>query len=137
MERQDSLSAKIFAADISKNYIQQAQENAKRARVEPHIEFKSEDFLQSTKPSETGIMLANLPYGERLEKNSDLETFYIELGNHLKRNFTGWKIGFLVNEASPWRKIGLKPQKKISLLNGSIKTKLLIFEIYEGSRKHK
>jgi hypothetical protein len=33
--------------------------------------------------------------------------------------------------------IGLKPSKRVPLMNGSIKTKLFIYEMYSGSKKKK
>lgn len=133
--KKDSPTQKIFASDLSDAYIQLAQKNALRARVEKHIDFKTVSFFELEKPSDQGIALINLPYGERLGKKEEFLEFYKKIGDHLKKNFTGWKIGLFVSEESPWKFIGLHPSRKIPLLNGSIKTKLLIFDIYEGTKK--
>lgn len=135
-EKKDLPEGKIFASDINQDYLDGARNNALRARVEKYIDFELADFTQLHKPSEKGLIICNLPYGERLSvKGEDLETFYKTIGDVLKNNFAGWKACLFVNEQSPWKRIGLKPSRKINLLNGSIKTKLLTFDLYEGRSK--
>ena len=114
-----------------------ARENALRARVEKFMEFKQGNFLQSSPPAEQGLLVANLPYGERIDSRESIEEFYKLVGSTLKHNYAGWTAALLVNENSPWAQLGLKPKRKIELLNGSIKTKLLIFELYSGSKRKK
>ena len=136
-EKKEELIAPIFASDLDPKYVDLAKKNALRARVEKHMNFSESSFFDLEKPAPNGIMLTNLPYGERLSKEDDFLEFYKKIGDQMKKNFSGWKIGLFVAENSPWKHIGLRPNRKIPLLNGSIKTKLLIFEIYDGSRKRK
>lgn len=138
-QKKESIEAPIYARDISEEYVSKAQSNALKARVEKFINFKACDFFEMTPPPEKGIMIMNLPYGERLDKGyaDTSEEYYKELGDHFKNNYQGWKIGVLAAENSPYKFIGLKPSKKIPLQNGSIPCKLLIFEVYEGSKKFK
>ncbi len=134
------LRAPIFASDISPLYIDYAKSTALRARVEKYIQFFAADFLASPPPAPRGIMVCNLPYGERLAKENpeELENLYQNIGSHLKHNYKGWTAAFLVAENSPYKLIGLRPKKKLKLLNGSIPAKLLIFELFTGSlREHK
>lgn len=122
----------IYAADLELQFIEDARANALRARVEKYITFKQEDFFQSSKPCENGIIVTNLPYGERINvKNFEkMDEFYKNIGDHLKQNYKGWTACLLVNEESPWKNIGLKTKRKIPLLNGSIRSKLLIFDLF-------
>ena len=80
-----------------------AKANALKARVEKYINFKQENFLDSKPPAESGIMICNLPYGERIGSGGikDLKEFYSALGDHLKQNYSGWKVGFLTAMDSP------------------------------------
>jgi putative N6-adenine-specific DNA methylase len=136
-ERRAAPPAAIYAADMSRSYVDMAQKNALKARVEKHITFKSAKFQDWEKPAETGLIVANLPYGERLERgdNQDkLVALYKEIGDTLKHKFSGWRAVLLAAEDSPYKFIGLKPKRKIPILNGSIRCKLLIFEMWEGGR---
>jgi putative N6-adenine-specific DNA methylase len=135
-QKSEQLCAPIYAADISPEFVAMARENALRARVEKYISFETKSFLDQTKPADKGLIVANLPYGERIE-GSDLEkltNLYKEIGNTLKRNFSGWRAALLVAENSPHKLIGLKPSRKIPILNGMIPCKLLIFDLYEGAK---
>lgn len=134
--KKDQPDFPLYASDISSKYIHEAKAAALKGRVEKFIDFNTSSFFDTPKPQETGILVCNLPYGERLAPTeASLEEFYGKIGDHLKKQFTGWKACLLVSEGSPWKSIGLKPSRKIPLLNGSIKSKLLIFDIYAGSRE--
>ncbi|MBF0440946.1 MAG: class I SAM-dependent RNA methyltransferase [Oligoflexales bacterium] len=138
-ERLTEPKNKIFLSDISENYTSMARNNALKARVEKHICFSTRSFIDMQPPASTGILIANLPYGERLksEESEEFKKFYQQIGNTLKRNFTGWTAALLTSEDAPYKFIGLKPRRKLPILNGSIKCKLLIFDLYEGRKGQK
>jgi len=134
-QRLEELRAPIFASDISEEYLTMCRDNALRARVEKYLNTSCQSFFESEKPAPEGLLICNLPYGERLAMGDDQKAFYRKVGDTLKAKYPGWKAALFVNEKSPWKFIGLKPSKKVNLLNGSIPTKLLFFEMYEGSKK--
>ena len=133
----NSLPAPIFASDISANYIEAARDNALRARVEKYMDFSKADFFESKAPAPSGLLVTNLPYGERIkgEFSGDDESFFKAIGDKLKKDYAGWRAAILAAEESPWKFIGLKPSRKIKLLNGSIPVRLLVFDLYQGSKK--
>lgn len=144
LERLADPPCPIIATDINSKFIELARENALRARVEKHIVFKDIAIQNITQPiirelvgsSKPGIVIANLPYGERIKKDDEdaLIELYKDIGNTLKRHFIGWKAVLLTSENAPYKFIGLRPKRKISLLNGSIQVKLLFFDLYEGKK---
>jgi putative N6-adenine-specific DNA methylase len=118
-----------------------ARANALRARVERFIQFSPKSFFEMEKPCESGLIVTNLPYGERIApgegmSDADLGDFYNAIGDKLKQSFTGWSAALLCAEESPWKAIRLRPTAKIPLLNGSIKTRLLLFDIRQGTFHH-
>jgi len=121
---------KIYGSDIDASYVDIAKESALKAGIEKHVQFGVKDFFKTDKPSETGVLIANLPYGQRLEGSELSKEYFRSIGDHLKGNFKGWKCALLVPEDSLYKEIGLKPDKRMSLLNGKIKVKFLIFNIY-------
>ena len=136
--KKQAVDNKIYACDLNPQFVSAAKENALRARVEKYIDFQAKSFFELSKPEESGVLIANLPYGERLDVDGEsLESFYRKIGDHLKKNFSSWQAYLFVNEESPWKHMGLKPSRKIPLLNGSIKTKLLVYDLYRGSKKIK
>jgi len=135
-EKLEARLAPIAASDINGEYVAMAKKSALSARVERYMDFGVTRFQDVQPPAETGVMVTNLPYGERLATGAaDLATLYAELGDALKQKFCGWRAAVLAAEASPYKEIGLKPTRKIPIQNGSIPCKLLIFDIYAGSRR--
>ena len=120
----------MFASDISPEFVSIAKQSALQARVEKYISFATGDFFKTTKPAETGLLIANLPYGQRLDEQDINKEYVRAVGDHLKQNFKGWKCGLLMPESAPYKDIGLKTEKRVSLLNGSIPVKLIYFSVY-------
>jgi putative N6-adenine-specific DNA methylase len=122
--------APLFAGDIDPKYVEIARTSALKARVEKYISFKSADFFKSTKPTDQGIMIANIPYGMRLDEETIDKAYLAKLGDHLKAAYKGWRCGILLPEESAYKHIGLKTTCRYSFLNGSVKVKFLIFDMY-------
>ncbi len=93
------------------------------------------DFFSSEK--ETGRqlhMVFNPPYDERISVN-DIEAFYSNIGNTLKRGYAGTNAWMITSNMEALKHVGLKPSRKIKLYNGKLESKLVRYEMYEGSRK--
>jgi putative N6-adenine-specific DNA methylase len=136
-DREEVPRAAIFASDIDGRFVTAARENALRARVERHIQFKQGSFFDLPAPASQGLLLSNFPYGERIGKRSenDMVEFYQKVGDTLKQKYAGWTAALLVAEESPYKFIGLRPKRRIPVDNGGIPCRLLIFELYAG-KKH-
>ena len=52
-------------------------------------------------------------------------------------NLTCLLISFISSDIENLKMIGLKPTKKIDLMNGNLKCSFREFKIYEGSKKNK
>jgi len=97
---------------------------------------KQQDFSNFSPPAEGGIVIMNPPYGERL-KEEEINLFYKGIGDTLKKNFSGYEAWVLSGNPDALKFFGLRPERKIELLNGNIKCKYQKFSIYSGSKKHK
>ncbi len=128
--------AGLFASDISRNYIDAARDNALRARVEKYIEFRSGSFFDLKAPADSGLLISNFPYGERIgsKGQEELVQFYKKVGDTLKQKYAGWTAALLVGEDTPYKFIGLRPRRKIPIDNGGIPCRLLIFNLYSGKK---
>ncbi len=134
-ETRPKLSAPIFASDIEDNYVQLARANAARAGVAQFIAFSTCPFAEVRVDCAPGIVIANLPYGDRMAAGDGLTELYGRMGDFLKRNFSGWEAVLITATYSPWRSIGLHPRKKFKFFNGKIEITVLVFELYAGSRR--
>ncbi len=131
-EKKSELTHPIMASDISSTYVDLAKRCALRARVEKFIDFQTSSFFDLKKPCENGLLVSNLPYGSRLElpNGQTWEDFFARIGDHLKHEFKGWSVCLMVPEEAPWKSFRLKPKATKKVLNGSIQTKLLFFDLY-------
>lgn len=122
--------ASLFASDIDSKFVKVARTAAANAKLGATIHFESKDFFKTTKPSESGLLIANIPYGVRMAEEDVSPEFLGAIGDHLKNNFAGWRCGILAPASAPLKAIGLKPNKQASFLNGTIPVKLVVFDIY-------
>jgi putative N6-adenine-specific DNA methylase len=128
--------APVVASDIDASFVAMAQKSALKARVEKYMTFGTCRFQDVEPPAERGILITNLPYGDRIgSSEGDVRQLYEEVGDTLKKKFSGWQAAILAAAASPYKAIGLKPSRTIALMNGRIPCKLLLFELYAGSRR--
>lgn len=124
----------IHAFDISENNIKKAKKNAANADTEDMIRFSVSDFIQLEKPFESGTLIMNPPYGERMDKD-EISDLYKSIGDRLKKHWTGWDAWIITSGNEAIHSIGLRPSRKITLYNGSIECKFLKFSLYSGTKK--
>jgi putative N6-adenine-specific DNA methylase len=135
-EKLEAPTAPLVASDINATYVAMAKKSALDARVEKYMTFSTGRFQDAEPPATTGLLVTNLPYGERIgSSEGDIVQLYEEVGDTLKQKFSGWQAAILAAAASPYKAIGLKPRRTISLMNGSIPCKLLLFDLYTGTRR--
>lgn len=119
----------IIGSDINPDFIDLTRRCALRARVEKHLDLRVNDFFEADPPAESGLLVSNIPYGERVATpDRTLEEFYREIGRTLKQRYQGWTVALLVAEESPHRLIDLPPRQSVSLRNGGVPVCLLIFD---------
>ena len=123
---------KVSASDIHMQVADIARSNVQSAGLQDVIEVKNMDFFQSRPISKQGIIIMNPPYGERLDKDKDMDALYKQIGDHLKTYFPGWDAWIFSGNKSAIKHVGLKPSKKLNFLNGSIECKFHKFELYRG-----
>jgi len=135
-EKLEAPPAPIVASDIDASYVAMAQKSALKARVEKYMTFATRRFQDCEPCAERGLLVTNLPYGDRIgSREGDVRQLYEEVGDTLKQKFSGWRAAILAASESPHKAIGLRPSRTIALMNGSIPCKLLLFDLYSGSRR--
>lgn len=122
----------VEASDLDAGYVDQARANALRARVERYIAFSTSRFQDRMPPASSGLLVANLPYGERIGSEGGLRRLYADVGRMLALRYAGWDAALLVADESPWQDIGLRPDRVIPLRNGPLPARLLCFRAGTG-----
>ncbi|MEX0267509.1 class I SAM-dependent RNA methyltransferase [Leptolyngbyaceae cyanobacterium UHCC 1019] len=127
--QQESLSAPIWGSDRNSEVIEQAIANATNCGVLDHVWFSQSELSDVVAPADSGVLLCNPPYGERLSA-PDLGAFYKQLGDVLKQRFKGWTAFVLSGNKELGQAIGLKSSQRISVYNGSLPCQLMKYELY-------
>lgn len=127
---------RIIGYDKAPSAVRKAQENVDNANLSEYITIERKDFFRTEKPTENSLkMVFNPPYGERL--NIDVEEFYSKIGDALKQNYSGTNAWLITANLDALKHVGLKPSRKIKVYNGKLESRLVNYEIYEGSKKAK
>ncbi len=129
-----SSSPIIFASDISDSMVKLARENARRAGVEDCIVFEVRPFQELVAPADSGYLLFNPPYGERLALE-EVKSFYKEIGDVLKKNWSGFHASMIALHGESVSSVGLRATRRIPVRNGNLDCRLLQYELYSGSRE--
>ncbi len=116
----------ILASDMKANMVEIARENAKRAGVEEYIQWDCRPLSFLPPLPEKGWLVANPPYGKRLETtNKGLSRLYSQLGRIIRDTVSHWHVALLV----PPRylpALGIPHHKLTLLSNGGVKVWLVV-----------
>jgi putative N6-adenine-specific DNA methylase len=124
----------IYASDKAPSAVRKAQENIENAGLEEYISVVRSDFFFADRPSEVPLHIVfNPPYGERLPIDADV--FYGKIGDTLKKEYQGCEAWFITANIEALKSVGLRPSRKIKMFNGKLESRLVSYELYQGSRK--
>lgn len=129
------LECRIFASDRSDKATAIAKRNLKNTGLHKDIELKNRYFDSIVPEEKKGILIFNPPYGRRLEERGEIIGLYKDIGNVLKRNFSGFEAWVISANFEATKFIGLRPSARLTLFNGQLETKFVKFELYDGSKK--
>lgn len=125
----EALDIDIRGYDANQRLLEVTRLNIEKAGLDEHIRIAHKPLDQFGKATaDTGLLITNPPYGERLGEIDKLIPLYQKLGAVLQKNFAQWRAAIFTGNLDLARHIDLSPAKQYSLYNGSIPCKLLIFD---------
>ena len=124
---------RILGSDNDPKCVSLAMANARKAGVDNLIEFKDGDATKMSLPCDSGIIVCNPPYGQRMMEQQSAQRLYSALGRHLKFA-DGWKKYIITSEPEFEHYYGRRATKKRKLYNGMIKCD---YYMYLGGRLKK
>jgi len=128
------LEVNIFAKELNSNNIRSARMNINTANMRKSILLDQADFFKNPPPSAKGVIIINPPYGERLELQEGLPDFFEKIGSTLKHEYSGWDAWIIASDEESFKNIGLKPSKKIPVMNGKLECQFRKYELFDGKR---
>ena len=111
----------IQGYDIDPEALKAARANAKTAGVEKMIHFQQRAVKDLRHPKPYGFVIANPPYGERLEEKAALPGLYREIGESFER-LDKWSMYLITSYEDAEKYIGRKADKNRKIYNGMLKT---------------
>ena len=99
---------RFHGSDRDAGAIAMSETNAKRAGVSDLTQFACMTVSEISAPSgPCGLVIVNPPYGGRIGKKNMLYGLYAALGERLKAEFSGWRVGIITTEAGLAKATGL------------------------------
>ena len=125
----------IYGSDLFGDALKTALRNLQEAGLDECVELKQANVLEISAPAPAGVLVANLPYGERMGELDELAALYPKLGDALKKNFGGWTAYLFTADKAILKLMRLSPSRRTPLFNGAIECRLLQYKIVSGSNR--
>ena len=125
----------IFGSDLYGEELKAARLNLENAGLLDAVSLNQANVLEISAPRDHGVLVANLPYGERMGDLLELEDFYPKLGDALKRKFGGWNAYLLTSDLRMPKFIRLSVSRRTPLFNGAIECRLFEYKMVVGGNR--
>ena len=134
------VEVRITGSDIDSKAIERSKKNAEYACVMagralksigvgahiPRPDFIQSDFADLSAPYDTGLLLCNPPYGERIGDSEEAIELYKNMDS-LWQEFPGWDLGIITSHEQFQESFGHKANKIKKLKAGNLDTSLYIY----------
>ncbi len=122
-----TLQARGFGSDDSAQTITLAKRTLQAAGLSGFVQLNVGDSRRIEPPADFahGLIVANLPYGERMGFERELMPIHREFGTRLKAVFPGWRFALLTGSEALARATEVRAERIQKIFNGSIECKLI------------
>ena len=136
--REREFTHKIYGSDAGFYAMQAATKNVMSANLQRDIEIKQiriEELRLADKNTEGALVMMNPPYGERLSQDKNVLRLYQDIGTALKHQFSGATAWIISSNEEALKCVGLRPAKRIHLVNGDLECLFNQYVLFKGDRK--
>ncbi|MBE6321017.1 MAG: RNA methyltransferase [Bacteroidales bacterium] len=136
--RERDFHHKIYGSDAGFYAVQTAQKNIQSANLQRDIEVKQiriEELRLADKNTDGALVMMNPPYGERLSQDKNVLRLYQDMGTALKHQFNGATAWIISSNEEALKCVGLRPAKRVRLVNGDLDCMFNQYELFKGDRK--
>lgn len=120
----------LIGHDYDAQVLGKAIDNAKRAELDDVIKFKQSDATKLTAVAKLpGVVISNLPYGERIGSMAELVDLHRNLGVGFKKHFNHWKLALLGMDESLFKLLKLVRLKRYKFKNGPLDVELNLYQL--------
>ena len=139
--RERDFKHKIYGSDAGFYAAQAAIKNVESAGLNRDIEVRQIRVQElkltgdEARNTEGALVMINPPYGERLSQDKDVLRLYQDMGTTLKHQFSGATAWIISSNEDALKCVGLRPAKRIHLVNGDLECLFNKYELFKGDRK--
>jgi len=120
----------LIGHDYDAQVLDKAIANAERAELGNVIKFKQSDATKLTSVAKLpGVVISNLPYGERIGSMAELVNLHRSMGVGFKKHFNHWKLALLGMDESLFKLLKLVKQKRYKFKNGPLDVELNLYQL--------
>jgi putative N6-adenine-specific DNA methylase len=130
-----TIKTDIYGSDRYGDVLKLARSNLAALGLEQTVQLKQANVVEMPPPAPSGIIVTNPPYGVRVSEQHELADFYPQLGDALKKNFSGWTAYILSADMRLPKLLGLKASKRTPLFNGALECRLFEYRLVTGSMR--
>ncbi len=125
----------LVGYDADPRVVAAARKNIEKVGLEDKIRVKQAEIATLRRPGDKGLVLCNLPYGERLSEEEEVGYLYRACGCILRENFIGWRAAFFISKPELADRFDMKWKSSHRLFNGSIPCRLLVGPVEERNEE--
>src|SRR5262245_21290554 len=118
---------RLLGNDRSAEALRAARASLERAGLGGRFRLRRGEAAELEPPPGPGLLVVNPPHGERLRAEPEQ---WRALGDLLKRRFAGWRAAVLAGGESRGKWIGLRPARRVPVMNGPLEARILVFDLY-------
>ncbi len=118
---------RVYGNDESAEALRGARANLELANLLDRVTLTRGDAAAFEPPPGPGLVLVNPPHGERLGTDP---ARWRALGDILKQRYKGWKAAVLAGGEDRGKHIGLRPRRRLPVMNGPLEGRILLFDLY-------
>ena len=116
-----------YGSDLEPGAVELSLENAHKAGIAQRVRIRCRDIREFRTVTETGIVVTNPPYGERLLDQKAARELYQVMGKVFDSR-QGFSYAVISPDEEFERNFGRRAQKRRKLYNGMLKCQLFFFE---------
>ena len=132
-ERAPTDGIQFWGSDADERSLSKARQNAARAGVASISQFDYADAtaLKTAVSAQSGVIVTNPPYGERLGDLPSLIPLYSKFSLALKQHYQGWRLAIITSNADLLRALRLSKSKSYKFSNGPLDCEFTLFDLTE------
>lgn len=122
------LKLNVLGFDENRFVVQAARENAERLGLQDYVKFSRKDVMQlryAPTLGESGLLISNPPYGERLGSPMELIPLYAQLGALFKTFPADWSMTLIASDMALIQRLRLRADKQYQAFNGRLEVRIL------------